>query len=493
MSVPAGVLLAPELGGILLAGFSVLWIGLGLYWGRRARSLDGFMLAGRNVGVALGSATVMATWVTSNTIMLAPQLTLELGVWGMLAYSTASLGLLLFAPLATRIRRLMPRGYTSAEFVELRYGRAAWAVFLALSLFYALTWLVSMGMAGGLLIEALCGIDYRVGMTTVLVVCVAYTVGGGLYAVIGTDFIQSLVVLVGLVVVSVCVLSEVSVAEVHASVLVERPMLLQVMFPAALLAVFNNLLFGLGEVFHGNVWWSRAFAMREGVGGRAYVLAALFWWPVPVVAGLVGLAAPALGIAVARPDMIAPIVAGTVLGPVGAVLVFVVVFASIASSVDSLLAATSDLLTKEVVQRFVLPQASAARLRRVAAMVVVGTGAVAWVLCLPKLGTLAAVLFLAGPMVASMIWPIVAGLYWRRATAGGAVAGMAGGTAAGLVAYAIVGWYVASLVGAMVSAVVVIVTTLVSRSEFALERLAQGRRTSPQAFPTAEPHHERSS
>lgn len=476
MSDRAGLLLGPELGAILLAGFSVLWIALGLHWSRRARSLDGFMVAGRNVGLALGSATAVATWVTSNTTMLAPQLALELGVWGMLAYSTASLGLLLFAPLATRIRRLMPHGYTSAEFVERRYGRAAWAIFVLLSLFYAITWLVSMGMAGGLLIEALTGIDYRVGMTVILVVCVAYTVSGGLYAVIGTDFIQSMIVLVGLCAVGVFVLSEVSVTEVYDSVRTERPMLLHVVFPAALLALFNNLLFGLGEVFHSNVWWSRAFAMREGVGARAYALAGLFWWPVPIVAGFLGLAAPALGIGVARPDMVAPIVAGTLLGQAGAVLVFVVVFASIASSVDSLLAATSDLVTKEIVGRFVLPRADEARLRRVAGLVVVGTGALAWLLCLPKVGTLATVLFFAGPMVASMIWPIVAGLYWPRATATGAVLGMVSGTVVGLVVYVTVGWYVASLAGALVSAVVVIATTLASKSEFAFERLAHPQR-----------------
>ncbi|MCX4240855.1 sodium:solute symporter family transporter [Paraliomyxa miuraensis] len=472
MSDRAGLLLGPELGWMILGAFSVLWVALGLFWGRRARSLDGFMVAGRNVGLALGTATAMATWVTSNTTMLAPQIALELGVWGMLAYSTASLGLLLFAPLATRIRRLMPNGYTSAEFIERRYGRTAWAIFVVLSLFYALTWLVSMGMAGGLLIEALTGIDYRLGMTVVLVVCVAYTVGGGLYAVIGTDFIQSIIVLVGLLTVGVLVLSEVSVSQVHATVVEERPMLMHVLFPAALLALFNNLLFGLGEVFHSNVWWSRAFAMREGVGGRAYALAGLFWWPVPVVAGFLGLAAPALGIGVARPDMVAPIVAGNLLGEVGAILVFVVVFASIASSVDSLLAATSDLLTKELVQRFVLRQADADTLRKVAGWVVVGTGALAWLLCLPMVGTLATVLFFAGPMVASMIWPIVAGLYWPRATATGAVAGMVSGTAVGLLVYVTVGWYVASLAGALVSALVVIVTTLTSRTEFAFERLA---------------------
>src|SRR5690606_8892032 len=123
-------IISPEVGWILLGLLSVLWIGLGIYWGKKARTMEGFMLAGRNVGLAFGTATIMATWVTSNTTMLAPQFALELGVWGMLAYSTAAFGLFLFAPLAKRIRQLMPEGYTAGDFIRLRYGKTAWILFL---------------------------------------------------------------------------------------------------------------------------------------------------------------------------------------------------------------------------------------------------------------------------------------------------------------------------------------------------------------------------
>ena len=266
------IFLDPTLGWILLAGFSVLWVGLGIYWGRRNKSFEDHALAGRNVGLALGSATAAATWITSNTTMLAPQFALELGVWGMIAYSTASLGLMLFAPLAVRIRTLMPHGYTSGDFFRLRYGRATWAVFLIFTLFYSLTWLVSMAMAGGILLEALAGIDYVWGMTVILGVCVLYTMRGGLGAVIGTDFIQTLIIIIGIVITGFAVLSQVSVGEIHAELSANKPALLDVLFPAAIMAIFNNLLFGLGEVFHNNVWWSRAFAFREGVGGKAFFI-----------------------------------------------------------------------------------------------------------------------------------------------------------------------------------------------------------------------------
>lgn len=74
-------MLSPTAGYAMLACFSVLWIGLGIWWGRRAKTYDGFAVAGRNVGLALGTATAVATWITSNTTMLAPQFALQLGIW----------------------------------------------------------------------------------------------------------------------------------------------------------------------------------------------------------------------------------------------------------------------------------------------------------------------------------------------------------------------------------------------------------------------------
>ena len=108
-----GPALPPAIGWAVLASFSVIWVALGWFWGRRRSSFDDHVLAGRNVGVALGTATAMATWVTSNTTMAAPQLAYQLGIWGMVGYSLGAVGLILFAPLAERIKALMPGGYTS--------------------------------------------------------------------------------------------------------------------------------------------------------------------------------------------------------------------------------------------------------------------------------------------------------------------------------------------------------------------------------------------
>ncbi|MGD8575552.1 MAG: sodium:solute symporter family protein, partial [Thiohalophilus sp.] len=459
-------ILDPNIGWLILAVFSVIWIWLGWFWGRKAKELDDYMLAGRRVGMALGTATAMATWVTSNTTMVAPQFALQLGIWGMLGYSLGSVGLMLFAPLARRIRQLLPFGYTSGDFIRLRYGPWTWRVFLVISLCYAIGWLISLGMAGGVLIHALTGIDYQVGMTVILTICVLYTLLGGLRAVIGTDFIQTLLIIFGVVTLAILTINKVGFDEMHASLLEDRPQLLNLLMPAAVMFLFNNLLFGIGEIFHSNVWWSRAFAFRKDVGFRAYLLAGIIWVPIPVVAGFIALAAPALGLNVPAADMVGPMVAAELLGFGGAVLVFIIVFSALASSLDSLLAATGDLVLTDIYKGHINPQASKEKLRVMAKWIIVLLGIITWLICLPRISTLGSLLQYLGAFVASAIWPIIAGLYWKRANATGALLAMLLGTLSGIWAYFGIGFYVAALVSAVVSMLTVFISMAMSRQEF---------------------------
>lgn len=464
-------ILDAQTGWLILAVFSVVWIWLGWFWGRKAKQLDDFMLAGRNVGLALGTATAMATWVTSNTTLVAPQFALQLGIWGMLGYSLGCIGLILFSPLVTRIRSLLPHGYTSGDFIRLRYGPWTWRLFLVISMCYAIGWLISMGMAGGILIHALTGIDYQYGMTVILVICVTYTLLGGLRAVIGTDFIQTILILLGVIILAVLTINEIGFDKMHKDVLAERPELLNLLMPAAIMFLFNNLLFGIGEIFHSNVWWSRAFAFREGVGTKAYLFAGLIWAPIPIVAGFIALGVSSLGLNIPAADMVGPMVAAKLLGFTGAVIVFIVVFSSLASSLDSLLAATSDLIIQDIYRGHINPKASDEQLRRMAKMIIVFLGVVTWLICLPRVATLGSLLQYLGAFVASTIWPIAAGLYLKKANATGAFLAMLLGTSTGILAFFSIGFYVAALVSAVVSMLVVLISMWLRPDDFEWSRL----------------------
>lgn len=456
----------------LLVAFGVIWIFFGWWLGRKNKDLDDFMLAGRNVGFAFASATAMATWITSNTTLVAPQLTYQFGIWGMVGYSMAALGLVLFAPMAKRIKELMPQGYTCGDFIRVRYGKAAWIIFLIVSFCYALGWLVSLGMAGGVLLSTLSGLSYHLGMTAILIICVGYTLLGGLRAVIATDYVQTLIILFGVLIIGFVCYQTVGLDTVYESAKAEHPQLLNLLFPAAIMFLFNNIFFGIGEIFHSNVWWSRALAFRQGIGKRAYLLAGLLWLPIPIVTGFIALAAPALGIYPAEADMVGPMVAAKLLGSIGAIFVFIVVFSALASSLDSLLAATSDLITKDIYKGFINKQADNKKLEKVGRHTILMLGFATWLICLPRAGTLGEVLNLAGAFVASAIWPIVLGLYQQRLSGIYAGAAMTLGTTCGLIGYFSIGFYVGALISCCVSFVVCMLGLMLKDDQFDWNRLA---------------------
>lgn len=468
--------LSPVLAFIILVVFGLLWIAFGYVLGKRNKSLDDYMLAGRNVGLAFATATAMATWVTSNTTMTAPQLTFQLGIWGMVGYSLGAVGLLFFAPLAKRIKSLLPHGFTSGDFIRQRYGVVAWRVFLVISLFYAFGWLISLGMAGGILVNALSGLDYRLGMSFILLICVSYTLLGGLRAVIATDFVQTLIIIIGVVVLAFLVIRNVGFDSMHMELSEHHPMLLNLLFPAAIMFLFNNLLFGVGEIFHSNVWWSRAFAFRDKVGARAYTIAGLCWLPIPIVAGFIALAAPSLGLQIPSADMVGPLVIAKLLGSAGAILVFVVVFSALASSLDSLLAASADLITQDIYRGHINPGATDEQCFRMGKRIIVLLGLATWLLCLPRISTLASLLYFTGAFVASTIWPIVFGLYYRWCTGKAAALAMVFGTCSGLYAYFAIGFYVAALVSCAVSLITIVAVSMAEKTQFDFDMLGKGER-----------------
>ncbi|NMH61024.1 sodium:solute symporter family transporter [Alteromonas ponticola] len=457
----------------ILIVFGIAWILWGWYLGRNNRTIDDYALAGRNVGFAMATATAMATWITSNTTLVAPQLTYQFGVWGMLGYSMAALGLILFAPLAAKIKQLLPNGFTSGDFIYQRYGKAAWMAFMVISLCYALGWLVSLGMAGGLLLSSLSDLDYYTGMTAILVICVVYTLLGGLKAVIATDFVQSIVIIGGVVFIAWVCIDEVGFSTIHTNLTTSQPELLNLLFPAAIMFFFNNVFFGIGEIFHSNVWWSRAFAFAPSVGKKSYLTAGLLWLPIPIVTGFIALAAGSLNLSPPSADMVGPMVAAVLLGKIGAVFIFIVVFSALASSMDSLLAATSDLLTQDIAKRVFMPKASSDKLLRVNRLIIIGLGIATWCVAALKLATLGALLNFTGAFVAATIWPIVYGIYQPKLSGGYAAIAMVTGTVAGLIGYFMIGFYVAAIISCAVSLVVCRIGIVRSQSYFTWHSLKE--------------------
>ncbi len=457
------VFISAPLALVIVGALSVMLLSFGFFIGKRIKKdSNDFLYAGRNVGLALSTATLIAAWVTGNTTMSAPEQGYTIGILACFGYAVAGLSLCIFAPLALRIKKIMPHGCTSGDFIRCRYGKAVWIVFLLISAWYFVGFLMTQAMAGGILLQSLSGLEYHIGMLLIMVVCTVYTLKGGLKAILSTDFIMAMLILVMLLVTAVLAFFKFSPAQVYDGVMTNKPELMNILSGVGIMYLGSNFLFATGEIFHSNIWWQRIYAAKEKVTFRSFILSGLIWTTVPIIAGSLAFVAVAEGYVVPQVNMVFPIVVSKLLGPAGSVLVLIIIYSALASTVSSVLTASSNLLVQDIYKRAFKPNASDEQIVKYVRYTIVGMAVVTVILVWNQPASMYQVLYLTGSAVAATIWPIAMGIYNSRVNRTAVLVAMICSVGLGLVAYFSISSYAAPVVSALVGLVIISIGTKLS-------------------------------
>ncbi len=211
---------------VTIAVYMIGMVAIGVYFTKKNRSSDDFYLGGRKLGPFVTAMSAEASDMSSWLLMGLPGVALATGVAE--AFWTA-LGLALgtyfnWLVVAKRIRVYSEKveANTIPDFFSNRFHDKSGLITLVAALIIIVFFVpyTASGFASvGKLFESLFGINYHVAMVVGAIVIVAYTMSGGFLAASTTDFIQSIVMTVALVVVVVFGISTVDgVSNVAASV-----------------------------------------------------------------------------------------------------------------------------------------------------------------------------------------------------------------------------------------------------------------------------------
>jgi SSS family solute:Na+ symporter len=184
--------------------------------------VEHFLIAGREMNVYLGIASLAATEFGVVTCMYAAQNGYDKGFAGATPGILTALAMFVVGRTGFCIKPLRNAGVmTIPELFEKRFGaRIRWASGVVI----VLGGLLNMGVflrTGGDFLVTVCGFDvkYLEITMTVLLLCVAvYTVLGGMLSVLVTDFLQFVVMSAGLILVTVLILSNVGWEKLTGSV-----------------------------------------------------------------------------------------------------------------------------------------------------------------------------------------------------------------------------------------------------------------------------------
>ncbi len=400
---------------------------------RRTRTEGDYWIAGGRLGWLLGGATMAATHASAGTYI---------GTVGVIhAVGWEFTWIVLFIPfsywfmagvLAPRFART--RELTLPAFLERRYdsrrARAAGAVVILIA---ATVYIQAQVIAGGVIAETVFGVPPVWGMAVFTAILLAYTAVGGMVAVVYTDLVQLVVMVVGaLVAVPMAFRLLDGPAPLFAAVEALRPETFDFGSLPAILMLTMGFSFLLGGIATPEKL-TRLYAMRDDrTIRRGLLLAIALATGVNLLVFLVALAAIGLFPLLPTGDLAMPLMASYALPPVLGTVLLAAIVSAIMSTVDSLLLVAGSALSHDLLG-VVRPGAGPRARMRAARLGILVVGIAPLILILSGVGEGELVQFIVllftAIMASAFFVPVVLGVTWRRLTRQGALAGMVGGVA----------------------------------------------------------------
>jgi len=421
----------------LVIAYLLVTIAIGLVAAKRVKTSADFAIAGRHLPLAMIVTTTFATWFGAETVLGIPAKFVNSGLNGVVedpfgAGSCLILVGLFFAGKLYRMNLL-----TISDYYRERYGRSVEVICSIIIMVSYLGWVSAQVTALGLVFNLLSDgvISMPLGMTIGVVSVLAYTLFGGMWSVAITDFMQMIILVVGLAVLAVYAGDQAGGADKVIALAVSQdlfkflpePNMKDILF---FLAAAITIMFGSipqQDVFQRVMSANSLNAATKGpiIGGICYILFAF----VPmflVVSALIIMPEQTAQLIEEDPQKVLPTLVMTQMPFVMQVLFFGALLSAIKSCASATLLAPSVTFTENIWRQFFPHQGDKQSLLAMRVTVLVFSALV--LLYAIQMQGSSIYEMVSGAYQVTLVGafiPLLFGLYWAKATTQGAILSIA--------------------------------------------------------------------
>jgi len=328
----------------ILIGIGVVFVLITLYYTfKRPIDLEGILAANRNVGLISGSLSILATWIAPPAILIAGQVSYQMGLAGAFWFTVPNaLTLVVFALFAADIKKRIPKGYTISQIFPHSEGKLYGTV-ATLTFFRSFIIFVQAVIGGAAFLTFFSDFSRTVAIGIILSILLSYSLLSGLSASIITDLIQ--MVILGVLFVVFVPWTVVTGDGITA--------FLQVLSVENVRSIFvpPGLYFGIiisislfTAPFVNQFIWQRVFAIKESKLKQSFTLAGVLFFFIPFGISVLGFMAAMQSLAVENPVLAGYVPMAQYLPEVISTIVFVILATALLSTADSALVACASIL-----------------------------------------------------------------------------------------------------------------------------------------------------
>jgi len=420
----------------LVLVYLLVTIAIGLLAAKRVKNSADYAIAGRHLPLIMIVTTTFATWFGSETVLGIPAKFVQSGLGGVVEdpFGAGTCLILVGLLFAARLYRMTL--LTIADYYRERYGRPVEIACSVIIMVSYLGWVSAQVTALGLVFHVLSGeaISLPLGMVIGVVSILAYTLFGGMWSVAVTDFIQMIILVLGLSILAVFAGQQAGGADKVIAYAVSQDMFKFWPEPgfkevAFFLAAALTMMLGSipqQDVFQRVMSANSIEAATRGpvIGGVCYILFAF----VPmflVVSALIIMPERATELIAEDPQKVLPTLVMEQMPFFMQVLFFGALLSAIKSCASATLLAPSVTFTENIWRQFHPHLSDRQGLRAMRVTVLVFSGLVlSYAIAMQGTSIYELVSGAYQVTLVGAFVPLAAGLYWRRATTQGAVFSM---------------------------------------------------------------------
>ena len=328
---------------------------IGYLSGRRVKTMEDYLIAGRSLPFYLAVPTIVATWFGAGSSMGVSGTVYSQGFYGVIPDPFGCSLALVIAGLfyAAPFRRL--RLLTVSDLLRKAYGPAFESVSTVIVLPFYIGTLASQMLAMGYVFQIVSGGPLALGILLGALIVVSYTVSGGMWAVTLTDFVQFGLLSLGLLIVLPICLNHVQDRQaVFNSFIHEFSTIVPSgASPVDWLSYAGRILMTALGAIMGQDLIQRLLASRsENIARYSSIVGALLYFMLGLIPLFIGIAGREIYPTLENPEHLIPLLAKEYLPPIAFTLFACGLFAAIMSTADSYLLAGTSLVTNNVLLRY---------------------------------------------------------------------------------------------------------------------------------------------
>lgn len=252
----------------------------------KEKSFDFYVQGTIQLGMAFGVVSLLARWITGNTILSSPETLINYGLIGSIGYAfTGGLVLVLFSFIARKVSYSFAGQMTIGDVLKAKMNTFGYWYMMIQLMVLGIYALFIQVIGAGLLLYMIFQTPYVIGLG--LFLALIFLVGGigGLYRIHQLAGVGIILIFGTIILIPVNLYMQQGVTKIFEGIQLYHPYLLFTKDKESLWFILTGLLIFSGQVLTDRATWQRMFVIKKEKVKTAFVLTGFIWMTIPISVG----------------------------------------------------------------------------------------------------------------------------------------------------------------------------------------------------------------